>query len=174
MLPKLLKKAQRPPPDFSDGKWTLVRSFHIMRTIGMCDTGANIKFFKLALHDCIETPLKDNHGEDTLAMVNVYRFSKQMTVVACSFKFFNQAEPSVVLVGFEGKHDDPSAYIRFGDRWYYKDHIRGVEIFPCEQFWEKDYIFENAVLRITGIYGEEGIYLKVKKELPQEQVLALA
>ncbi len=170
MLPKL-RKAERPPPDFSSKDWHLIRSFNITRTNSMHDAEVDLKYIKLKIHNCVETPVEEKkYGINTFLNIALYRFlseTKAKQIISCAIKFFNEALPTTVLVGFENECF-PALSIRSGNDWYYREHIRGIEIFPNQQVWDKNLQFEDAALRITGVRGEEGIYLIVKNMAFQE------
>ena len=165
MLPKY-NKTERPPPYFSAKDWQVIRSFNIIRSKDPVNSEIDLKYVKLQLHNCLETALMESKsGEKIFARVSMYRFLKVRHLIGCKVSFFDENVPTVVLVGFDGKHfeDAPALSMRIGENWYYKEHIRGIEIFPNQQIWDKGIDFENATVRTTGMHGERGAYLKVEK-----------
>ena len=103
---KQLRKAEGPPPSFSEEEWKLVSSFNITRTTGIRNSPINLKYFEASLHNCVETILVDEakYGLNNFVRVSIFRFKKRPQVSGCEITVFGQTSPVAVLVGFGSDH----------------------------------------------------------------------
>ena len=144
----------------------MIRYFYVKRC-KLDSPEVDLKIIKLKLHNCIETATEEGKdGEKAFARVTFYKHLITRHLIGCKIIFFNDIMPAVTLVGFEGRHveeDAPAVWMKIENEWYHKEHIRGIEIFPNQQSWEKDRVFEDVAVRITGMRGDQGAYLIVRK-----------